>query len=875
MDDYEERERFGMENDYEDAQWINGEFYYGKRKAKPMQTKEDTLYGVFAGSSDEDDDGSSSKKKRKGRDFGRKPDLTKPVNFVSTGTRMPDKEIDENLKEDDVDMFDYDSDNANGKAGIGLGAVNPGSTGLGFGDNSVRKSKGDEIGGGGGSASIVDDGGGGDNFLPTAFGRMIKEGAEKRARERLEKKGKEGKRKEVNSGDVGGFEKHTKGIGMKLLEKMGYRGGGLGKNEQGIVAPIEAKMRPKTMGMGFNDFKETAAAKVPGLQQIEEEKKSGQQAVGVRAKERLWLKQAKAKKKEVYITAEELLAKKQEQGGFEVVQKVVDMRGPQVRILTNLENLNAEDKAREMDIPMPELQHNVRLIVDFAEADIQKIDRDLRNEQEKTMSLQKDKERLEMEAARQKKQLDVMEEITRVVARIEEENSLGTLTLESLKKSFTELQIRFPDDYKLCNLSCIACSYSLPLFIRVFQGWDPLRNPLHGVELVASWKNLLQGDSHDIWDVGTPYTQLIWDVVFPAVRISGTNTWEPREPESMLKFLESWENLLPSSVRQNILDHVVFPKLSTAVDLWDPRRETVPIHVWVHPWLLMLANKLEGVYQMIRMKLSNVLDAWHPSDVSAHAILSPWKNVFDSGSWEQLMRRYIVPKLQVALQEFQVNPANQKLDQFYWVMSWVSTIPDQLMVDLMEKFFFAKWLQVLYHWLSVNPNLEEVQKWYKGWKDLFPPALLASENIRYQLSIALNMMEQVMEGMNVVQPGLRENLTYLRASEQRQFEAQQRAAAHAQSAAGLSSTTQVDGMSGPLEMSLKEVVEAHAQQHELLFKLKPGRMYNGQQIYGYGNISIIIDSLNQLLYAQKEDGWVLTTLDRLLEMHNNSLAKKR
>jgi hypothetical protein len=57
---------------------------------------------------------------------------------------------------------------------------------------------------------------------------------------------------------------------------------------------------------------------------------------------------------------EELLAQKQEHG-VEIVQKVLDMRGLQVRVLTNLENLNVEMKAIEDQITMLELQHNVKL----------------------------------------------------------------------------------------------------------------------------------------------------------------------------------------------------------------------------------------------------------------------------------------------------------------------------------------------------------------------------------------------------------------------------------------------------------------------------------------------------------------------------------
>ncbi|RDY02834.1 Septin and tuftelin-interacting protein 1-like 1, partial [Mucuna pruriens] len=842
MDEDQEMERFGMENDYEGGQWIGGEFYYKKHKEKRTQTKDDVLYGVFVDSDDNDDDDYRSRKRRKDRDFSKKPDLTKPVNFVSTGTFMPNQEIDNKSKEQDEKDGYVSEDRPGLGLGFGMGSASTSGSGLGF--NSGNAVNGSDRNG-------DSDENGDDNFLPTAFGKKIKEGAMRRERERekerLEKKrGKHQSLDQDRFGDVGKFEKHTKGIGMKLLEKMGYKGGGLGKNEQGIVAPIQAKLRAKNSGIGFNESKENMP--LPALQQ---EKKNvpevTQPAVG-RTKERLWLKQVRLKKKkeEEYITAEELLASKQEQE-LEVVQKVYDMRGPQVRVLTNLSDLNAEEKAKENDVPMPELQHNVALIVRLAEADIQEIDRDLRRERETALSLKKEKEKLESEAAFQKKQLDNMEEIMSVLDRVGEENTLGTLTLDSLAQCFMDLRKRCADNYKLCNLSCIACSYALPLFIRVFQGWDPLQNPSHGLELVSQWKALLQGeDSADIWDVSSPYTQLVSEVVLPAVRISGINTWQARDPEPMLWFLESWEKLLPSSVLAIILDNIVMPKLSSAVDTWEPHRETIPIHTWVHPWLPLLGHKLEGIYQVIRFKLSTVLGAWHPSDGSAHAILSPWKTVFDSSSWEQLMLRFIVPKLQLVLQEFQVNPASQNLDQFYWVMNWASAIPIHLMVDMMEKFFFAKWLQVLYHWLCSNPNFEEVTKWYLGWKELIPKELLANESIRYQLNCGLDMMNQAVEGMEVVQPGLKENISYLRVLEQRQFEAQQKAAAYAQqqAAASLGGTVNADGVH---ELSLKEVIEAHAQQYGLLFKLKPGRMHNGHQIYGFGNVSIIIDSLNQKL----------------------------
>lgn len=55
----------------------------------------------------------------------------------------------------------------------------------------------------------------------------------------------------TNSIEYGAFEMHTTGFGSKMMAKMGYQEGkGLGKDGQGISEPIEARQRPKALGLG-------------------------------------------------------------------------------------------------------------------------------------------------------------------------------------------------------------------------------------------------------------------------------------------------------------------------------------------------------------------------------------------------------------------------------------------------------------------------------------------------------------------------------------------------------------------------------------------------------------------------------------------------
>ena len=84
----------------------------------------------------------------------------------------------------------------------------------------------------------------------------------------------------------------------------------------------------------------------------------------------LWRKKkAPQRQKRVYLTAEALL---DAQGDAPPpTSTIIDMRGPQARVVSNMEHLDVQEEAEGRAVPMPELQHNLRLLVDLSEADIQ------------------------------------------------------------------------------------------------------------------------------------------------------------------------------------------------------------------------------------------------------------------------------------------------------------------------------------------------------------------------------------------------------------------------------------------------------------------------------------------------------------------------
>lgn len=65
---------------------------------------------------------------------------------------------------------------------------------------------------------------------------------------------------------------------------------------------------------------------------------------------------------------------------------------------------------------------------------------------------------------------------------------------------------------------------------------------------------------------------------------------------------------------------------------------------------------------------------------------------------------------------------------------------------LLESHFFPQWHAVLRHWLSHQPDFDEVTRWMAGWRGAFPTDLADTQRIRAQLALGQDALARCMAG---------------------------------------------------------------------------------------------------------------------------------
>ena len=840
-----------VDNDYKGGvQFIGGEAFVGKKIQKRRQTREEAstrqtpkrvleltrcalllqqLYGVFA---DSDSDGGGGKRRSKPK----KDDFAAPVAFVRSDVVL-------------------DPAAPPPSSGPGIGAERAPTAGLGLGFRSAGMQ----------AAAVEDD----DLVLPSEFGQRLKEAAEVRRKE-AEAKAARARPRPAADRDVAGvggaasFEAHTKGIGSKLLEKMGYKQGqGLGREGTGIARALETKLRPKGMGMGFGDYVEQPGAKraAEAAAAAAAAEVAGPAGPLAASSGKAWKRRAaESRQRRVYKTAEELLSEREANGaeGAEAPKTtIIDMRGAHARVLTNLSRIAEPppEAAAEDEGALPELQHNLRLIVDLAESEIQNCDRRQRHEKDTAVILGREAARLRSEVAAHAARA---EQAAQLLTAVE---ATASLPPDDLAAAHWALRRRYKEEWELYGLANVALAQALPALGALFEGWVPLapepaRRAAQLAAALLPWRQVLEtstGSEAPIFAdaADCPYARLLAETAMPALRSAVINVWEPRQPEGLLQLLEALEPALPSGPRAALLEGCVMPKLRATVETWDPRTESLPIHAWLHPWLPLLTQQLESLYEPIRFKLGAALGAWDPSDGSALALLAPWQRVFSSEAWEALLVRFIAPKLGYALQQLVINPAAQELAPLQCVLTWAGALPARHMASLLEAGFFPKWHATLHAWLTGRPDYDQVTRWFLGWKALFPDEILAHEKVRRGFNTALDFMNAALAGDMSAHPPPPASMPPPFSAEPPPQQPPLPASEGAHHAYGGG-------------MSLRELVANFAAEHDVLFMPKPGRTERGLQVYGFGKVSCIVDNAKEEIWTLSGGVWTPSSLDQLL-----------
>lgn len=128
---------------------------------------------------------------------------------------------------------------------------------------------------------------------------------------------------------------------------------------------------------------------------------------------------------------------------------------------------------------------------------------------------------------------------------------------------------------------------------------------------------------------------------------------------------------------------------------------------------------MESLIQKIQAKLESCMLNWNPNDLSALAMLTPWKAIFTQNYLENFLKKFIIPKLNYLIAKFEINPKNQKIEAIKILFIWSELIPLNDIADILIQNFFPKFIETFKLWLTQKPKIEEILKWYEGWKKVF------------------------------------------------------------------------------------------------------------------------------------------------------------